>query len=186
MSLHPLFDSDSVNDKSLHLYTNTLNADTLNADTINCNYINASNIISRNLFEPVFLATLLHYTDLKSCQTGTNLPFGWVVQEDTLTATIYGQFQMTGNNKDEVIIFTLPTSYDLNNNNNICITSMGRSRNISDVSGNPTGANFSVYFCDIILSSGTPAMRLFWRSESNVDDPVNDPKFFYFTATYKK
>ena len=178
MSLHPLFNSDSVNDKSLNLYTNALNA-----DTINCNYINASNIISRNLFEPVFLATLLHYTDLKSCQTGTNLPFGWVVQEDTLTTTIYGQFQMTGNNKDEVIIFTLPTSYNLNNNNNICITSMGRSR---DITGNPTGTTFSVYFCDIILSNGTPAMRLFWRSVSNVDDPVNDPKFFYFTATYKK
>ena len=173
MSLHPLYDPNSIDDQSLNLY----------AHSITCDNVNGRNVLSRSVFEPVFKASLINYTDIKSCQSGVDAPFAWVLQQDETTATIYGQFQMTGDNKDEAVIFALPTSYDVNNNNNICITSMGRSR---DINGNPNGSTFNVYQCDIIISNGIGVMRLFWRSNTNANDPVSDDKFFYFTATYKK
>lgn len=180
MSLQPLYDSSSVDDKSLSLYVNTLTL-----DTVNCVNLNAINYPSntRYLFEPNFTSALINFTNLRSCQSGINAPYAWVLEEDNVSATISGQFQMTGNAISESIIFSLPTSYDANNNNNICVLSNGRSR---DIINNPSGTSYSIYKSDIVLQNGLPELRLYWRSLTNDLDVVSDDKFFYFTATYKK
>jgi hypothetical protein len=166
MSIKPLLDPNSADDKTLNIYCNSITT--------------SSGSDTRTLFEPN-ITNSLNYPNPESCQ-GDQGNFNWILEQDEKTATIYGQYRAQGTNKDAVLNFELPTTYDATQDNNLCVVSSGRS---IDINGNPNGVHFVCYETNIL--SGTPnLLRLFWRSSNNADDPVNDFKYFRFTVSYKK
>jgi len=174
MSINPLLNPDSKENKSLNLYCNTITtAESFEALSKN----------KKELFEPNITDTT-NYDNPENCQ-GNQGNFDWVLEEDDVSATIYGQYRSQGTLKDAVIEFEIPTGYDTANSNNICILGSGRS---VDFANNPNGAVFNAYECEIYITAplNPPVMRILWRTTDNTDDPVLDFKYFRFMATYKK
>jgi len=170
MSINPLLNPDSKDNKSLNLYCNTITTAEGGAD-------------SRVIFEPTITDTS-NYNNPESCQ-GPTSNFDWVLEEDNVSATIYGQYRAEGTDKEGFIEFEVPTGLDSNNSDNVCILGSGRS---IDYGNNPNGATFNAYQCYMYITApqNSPVMRIEWRSTDNTDDPVLDFKYFRFMATYKK
>jgi len=167
MSIQPLLNPRSVDDETLNLYCHSITT--------------KQNIPARAYYEPSNL-TSANFSNIRSGQGSGN--FEWLLEEDDISCTIYGQLRAQGTTQIDTIAFDMPTEHDPNNAFNVNI--VGSARSISIV-GNPNGQTYNPYQAEIFEPSpGNFQMRIFWGTIGNIADPVNDDKFFRFRLTYKK